>query len=361
MDAAVWSDLLGFFGPLWGEGVDRLATPEALWALAVVAPIAVWSRLRRRGRGAVRFSSSLLLDGVKPTWRQRLAWVPGVLRVSALVLLVFGLARPQEGRGEVRVTADAVAIVFVVDRSYSMSEAMPFGGERLSRIAVVKRVFREFVLGGSSGLEGRPNDLIGLVTFGAYAETAAPLVRNPGVLAELVDTIELIGPDGLWAGTAIGEGLALAVARLQRAEEQVEALADEGVNDDITIKSKVVVLLTDGEENRGSISALQAANLASEAGVTVHSIGIGSPRARFGFDPRTLAAIAERTGGIFRTAGDADALRAVSREIDALEKTEVESVRHTAYEERFAPFAAAGLGLLGLELVLVWSVLRVRP
>jgi len=394
----------------------RLANPEALWLLALV-PLVVWLSSRRAGRAAVTFSSLALAEAAGRTLRMRVAWLPVVLRAGALAALVVALARPQSGTGEVRTIARGVAIMLVVDRSYSMVEPMMYQGENLSRIGVVKRVLRDFVLGDGKSLGGRREDLVGLVTFARFADTVAPLSRTHDVLASLIGTIQLTGQSSYESGTAIGEGLALAAARLRRAELDLAAMAegrasgpagaeeaaarakelggddgDEASEEpagpartasvagepDFTIKSKAIILLTDGDENTGDISGVQAARLCAEWGITIYAIGIGAGggdtttvQTPFGtrqvFNPMggvseaKLRQIAEITGGKYFIASDGESLRRVYQAIDELEKTEIQSVEFTTYKERFWWWAAGAAALLGCELLLGATVLRRSP
>lgn len=155
---------------------------ESPWAfLLVLLPLLVWV-IRRFGAGdtaPVLYSSLALIDDLPRTWRQRLRPLLALLRVVAWLTLVVAIARPQFGTGQVRTKARGVAIVVAVDRSYSMSEVMSDGGTQRTRIEVVKRVFREFVEGNKDeggDMEGRPEDLIGLVAFSGFAELSGALV-----------------------------------------------------------------------------------------------------------------------------------------------------------------------------------------
>lgn len=352
-------------------------TPWALGLLALV-PLLAWRLFRkRRARdgGAILLPDAELAAALPRGWRSRLLGVLPVLRLVAVSLLIVALARPQLGTGRVKTSTEAVAIQIVVDRSGSMNEPMMFGGSQSTKIDVVKRVLAEFVLGDKRELKGRPNDMIGLVTFAGIPETLCPLVQDGKAVVELAQTIRLAlrGPD---AGTAIGDGLALAAARLKQEEETQST--DGGKTADgqpaTKIKSKVIVLLTDGSNNRGEREPLEAAAMAAEWGIKVYTIGIGGgeavpTRGFFGdvvrmqsdFDEPTLQRIAQMTGGIYRRAQDAEALRKVYAEIDALEKTTVQTTQFTDYDEQFMPLAMTGGGLLLLELVLATTFLRRLP
>lgn len=356
--------------------MNRLAHPEFLALLVVVAALA-FGIARRPRRERVVYPGAGRLAGLGRSWRTRVRWVPMVARLAALSLLVVALARPQETSGRTRTTTEGIAIQIVLDRSGSMGEPIEVGGRSATKLAVVQRVLKEFVEGDGRSLKGRTGDLIGLIAFARYADTLAPLSRSHAGVVEAAGKIRLAETVGE-AGTAIGEGLALAAARLKRAEEEVaRSAASGGGRPDFTIKSKVVVLLTDGENNQGQVSPMEAAKLAAEWGVRVYTIGVGAGqryvtmRGMFGeervpvggsdVDERTLRAIAEATGGKYFAAEDGESLKAASAEIDRLEKTRVQTDEMTEATERFEWFAKGGLGLLVLEVVLAATVLRRSP
>lgn len=353
----------------------RFASPELLGLLVVVPLIAAWWWWRAaRRRGAVAYSSRLLVPRTRSI-RQRVLWLPAVLRLAVITLAIIALARPQNSLGETRTKAKGIALTMVVDRSWSMMQEIDFDRAKASRIDVVKRIFKDFVLGDGKQLAGRPEDMIGLITFARYADTLCPLTRSHDTLVKLVEDIELARPEGGEAGTSIGEGLALAVARLKRADEELRKQNEGKIDPEFSIKSKIIVLLSDGSENTGAIKAREAAALAKEAGIKVYAIGIGGGtpetietpfgRQRLGpqyaYDGRTLREVAQISGGVYRETDDADSLRAVYAEIDRLEKTEIEASEFTTYDEKFAPLAAAAGGLLLAEVLLAAFVLRRSP
>lgn len=384
--------------------MNRFANPEALWLLALVpALLGLRWWLGARLRPAVVFSSVAHARELRGGVRRRLRWVPGFLRGLALAALVVALARPQFGQGQVRTTTRGVAMMLVVDRSASMDEPYTFDGQAMSKIEVTRDVVARFVEGDGSELKGRKGDMIGLVTFAKFADTVCPLVRIHSTLVQLVRRVQLVGatmaePE---AGTAIGEGLALAAARLRDVERELserakaearerggggaatgEKAAGTGAESeaDFTIKSKVIVLLTDGVENMGEVPALQAARLCKEWGIKVYAIGIGAGgpdgrravpqrlangmvvmRQGTGFDDRQLKEIARITDGRYFPANDPESLVRVSKEIDELEKTEIKSEEYTDYDERFVAFAGAGAALLGFEALLGAFFLRRGP
>lgn len=322
----------------------------------------------------MRFSSTRNVIHAGVSLRQKLAWVPTGLRVAALVLLAVAMARPQQGRERVRDVSKGIAIEMVVDRSSSMRAEMDFDGERVNRLDAVKRVFEEFVHGNGDELKGRTNDLVGMVAFARYADTLCPLTLAHGALSRFLETVKLVtlrSEDG----TAIGDAVALAAARLKTAEE---TLARQSGDDDqrYQIKSKIIILLTDGQNNRGKRSPLEAAELAKEWGIKIYTIGVGgqdavttiqTPFGAYkmaagpGVDESTLKAMAEKTGGMYRLATDAESLRAIYETIDRMEKTKIETVRYVDYRELFVPFALAALAMLGIEAVLSATLFRRIP
>ncbi len=349
---------------------------EAPWIflLLLVVPPVIYLGLRRGGRPFLRFSSTQNAARIGRSLRQRLLWLPPGLRVLALVLLITALARPQQGMERIRQVSKGVAIEMVVDRSGSMGAEMDFQGQRLTRLEVVKRVFEEFITGNGKDLPGRPNDLVGMVAFAKYPDTICPLTLAHGALSRFLETVNLVNRQSE-DGTAIGDAVALAAARLKTAEQAL-ARQTKAKQQDYQIKSKVIILLTDGQNNRGRRLPQQAAALAKQWGIKIYAIGIGSDEAvqtvstpfgsfkvatGSGVDQATLKAMAETTGGLARMANDAQTLRRIYRQIDQLEKTEIESLRYLDYRELFVPLALAALGLLILEVGLNCTVFRRIP
>ncbi len=343
---------------------------ESPWMLLLLLPLAALMVWRWRVRVRLQFPSTVPTSRLRAPWRARLAWVPQALRALALVALVVAMARPQEGSEQVRDISRGVAIAMVLDRSSSMGERMRFDGRTATRLDAVKHVFREFVDPTEGELQGRPNDLIGMTAFARYADSVCPLTLSHDTLALLLDTVRLAeGPTE--DGTAIGDAVALAAARLRQAERLLNERGDESTS--YEIKSKIIILLTDGENNVGDRSVREAGELCKGWGIKVYAIGVGDDRGvqtpfgrlrapiRPGFDDRPLRAIAETTGGRYWLATDGDTLRQVHAEIDALETSEFEAVRYLDYREAFVPWALAGLFLLSAETILRQTLWRTVP
>ncbi|MCU0600531.1 MAG: VWA domain-containing protein [Desulfobacterales bacterium] len=342
--------------------------------LLLLIPVILFVKRFRYKTGAIRFSSTLHAEKTGKSLRQRLAILPLALRVAALVFLIIALARPQTGREEVRDISKGIAIEMVVDRSGSMGAEMEYKGKTVNRLEVVKEMFLDFVMGNGADLPGRVNDLIGMIAFARYPDTVCPLTLAHGALPLFVKNTQIVTQKAE-DGTAIGDALALAAARLKTAESTLEK--QHGKTDDsYQIKSKIIILLSDGQNNAGKRTPMEAAELAKQWGIKVYTIAIGdggamaSIRTPFGVykvpsvsevDTDTLKSIAETTGGFFREADSAESLAAVYKEIDQLEKTHIESVRYIDYTENFLPFALAGLMFLAAEICLSNTLFRKIP
>ncbi len=349
------------------------ATPLAL---AAFIPVAVYVVLRFRGRalGTITFSSLRSVKESKKSFRQRFLWFPPFLNAVALFLIVVALARPQYGKEYVKESHESVAIEMLMDISSSMDISMRSETESESRLEVAKRVFEQFVAGDSEGLKGRADDLVGMITFARYADTVCPLTLGHDALLYFSRRLHIEDRQNE-DGTAIGDALALGAARLQTLEEVLarQSLVSDG---DFEIKSKVIILLTDGENNSGKHLPMEGAALAEKWGIRIHTIGFGDkPEMRnvetadgvqkvtpsFGADTKTLIRIAEATGGLFRMAHDSDSLRSVYEEIDQMEKSEIRSVSHMEYKDVFHLFALAALACLFIEAFLRSTLLRTSP
>lgn len=319
--------------------VVRFADPLVLALLAVLpalAVLAIWRK--RRSGGALLFSALSLIPGARRAWRQRLRPVLLVLRVAALAMLVLALARPQVVTAS-EITAEGIDIAIVIDVSGSMSAA-DFGGQ--TRIGAVKRVVRDFV-------GGLKNDRAGVVIFGSEALVLAPLTLDHEAVQQLAAPLEA---DGRLVGgaTAIGTGLATGLNLLRESPA----------------RSKVAILLTDGENNSGQIMPLDATKVAKMIGVRVYTIGAvptaQRQRGSIEVDEALMREMAETTGGRYFSAADETALRQIYDEIAQLERTRI-GVRteYAAYEDVMLPFLLTGTLLLVLEVLLGLTVLRRTP
>lgn len=316
----------------------RFATPLALLLLLLLAPIVWWLR-RPHEPAALRLSSLSVLDGIQPNWRIRLRpWLPA-LRMLAFVLMIVALARPQRGEANAIVENRGIDIVLTQDLSGSMSE--PWGpqtgpGPHDTRLSAAKRLDAQFV-------KERKDDRIGLVGFESETRLLSPLTEDQDALAGIIGQMEN-GVDGLPDGTAIGAGLTSALNILR------------GSNS----RSRVIVLLTDGEENVHQIEPGEAAKLAKALGIKVYTIGIIDPRSRE-VDEKMLKGIAEPTGGAYFPATNPKALSDVYDRINRLEKTKVQQMHFYRYDELAGWLLIPAIGLLVLEGALANSIFRRAP
>jgi len=260
------------------------------WAflLFLLLPVLAYSALNKKHSAAVKFPSLVDIRNCHLSWRLRLRPLLKAARLMCLVLLIVALARPRKGTVISEISTEGVAIEAVVDRSGSMQAEMDFG-EKLNRLEVVKKVLADFIQGSEKGLTGRSSDLVGLITFARYADTVCPLVLSHNVLLEFLKKTEIVKLQSE-DGTAIGDAIALAAARLKKAEEEIERRnaqlrylqleqSDNEEQAGFKIKSKAIVLLTDGRNNVGEYNPLAAAELAKEWGIKIYTIGIGSAQA----------------------------------------------------------------------------------
>ena len=353
--------------------------------LLLLLPALAYLKLHRRTPATVRFPSLSDIRQCPVSLRQRFRPLLSIARFVCIALLITALARPRKGTVLSEICTEGVAIEVVADRSGSMQAEMDYFGEKLNRFEVVKKVFSDFIAGNKKNLAGRSGDLIGLITFARFADTSCPLVLSHNVLLEFLKKTEIVrirSEDG----TGIGDAIALAAARLKKAEEEIhqrkarliesgEQNADEQESG-FNIKSKVIILLTDGINNAGRYDPLQAAELAQKWGIKIYSIGIGSAQAYTtiqtplgtykmptgqNLDERLLKAVAERTGGFYGRADDAETLHQIVKKINELEKTEVKSIQYAQYSERFGPWTLGVLLMLVLEILCRCTVFRKIP
>jgi len=343
--------------------------------LLLLLPLAAYLVRRKRFSAAMKFSSVDKFSDCPVSWRIKLRPLLLAARFLCIGLLIVALARPRKGTMMSEVSTEGVAIQVVLDRSGSMREQMDYFGKTLNRLAVAKRVLADFVKGNDGDLTGRPGDLIGLITFARYADTKCPLVHAHDALLEFMNQTRLVNVRSE-DGTAIGDALSLGAARLRKAEEElvnrkIRLGIDINEAEEFKIKSKIIILLTDGYNNTGQYAPQEAAQLAKKWGIKVYTIGIGSPSSsRPGFfsmtigqdlDERLLKAIAEDTGGFYGRADDAKSLVEIVKKIDELEKTKVKSIQYARFSERFHVWVYAALCLLIFEILSGCTVFRKIP
>ena len=326
-------------------------SPYYLWLLLLLLPMTgyyVWRTLQ--GGAAIRLPTTDGMAQAPKTIRYYLRHLPFALRAAAFALLVVALARPQDAERFSHTSTEGIDIMLAIDVSGSML-ARDF---KPDRITAAKEVAASFIA-------DRYGDRIGLAVFAGEAFTQSPLTTDQATLQTLLARIR---SGVIEDGTAIGNGLATAINRLRESEA----------------KSKVVILLTDGVNNRGEIAPLTAAEIAKAQGIRVYTIGVGTQgmapypavdiygtptggtvMAKVEIDEKTLRAIAEQTGGQYFRATDKAKLQAIYDQINRLEKSKVEVTEHIAYHELFLNWVLAAIALLAAEFLLATLALKRIP
>lgn len=327
---------------------DRFANPEFLWLLILIPLAAYYFWWRRRQMVTeLQFSSLQPFEKIPKTLREQLRHSPVALRLMGLVCLIVALARPQSVSSRQNVSTEGIDIVLLLDVSGSMvaEDFTP------NRIGAARQVAEDFI-------DGRQNDRIGLVIFSGVSFTQCPLTTDYTVLKNLLHQVK----NGMVVdGTAIGMAIANGVNRLK----------------DSKAKSKVMILLTDGVNNRGEIDPITAAKIAATYGVRIYTVGVGAKgeapypvQTPFGIrrqlipvdlDEKGLSAIADMTGGKYFRATDNEKLKAIYKEIDKLERTRIEVTAYKRYTDLFNTWLMLGFALVLLEVSVASTVLRKIP
>jgi Ca-activated chloride channel family protein len=331
-------------------GDIQFAEKKWFWLMLLIPVMVAWYLLKlKKQDGELNFSSFFYLKGIKPSLKSRFRHVLLILRLIAVALIITALARPQSRSSWKDSKTEGIDIVLSVDVSLSML-AKDF---RPNRMEVAKDVMIDFI-------DKRPNDRIGLVLFGGEAFTQCPVTSDHKILKNMFAQVKAGILD---QGTAIGMGLASAVARIKESKA----------------KSKVVILISDGVSNTGEVAPLTAGELAKTFGVRVYCIGVGSkgkalqPVAIYApgeyeydyvdveIDEKVMSDISNMTGGKYFRATDKKSLITISEEIDKMEKTITSEKSFTNKAEHFLPFALLAAILLLLEFILKYTVFRTLP
>lgn len=339
-----------FLAAWWLRGHYELASPKWLWGLAAIPLLGTWYAFRRNRRRPHAILSTLgSLRHGPVDLLARLRHLPFSLALLGLGLMLLAMARPQSRDSWQDVTHEGIDIIIAMDYSASML-AKDFKPDRLEAARDVAIQF----------INDRPNDRIGLVVYEGEAYTQCPLTTDHAVLKNLF----MKARTGLiTGGTAIGMGLATAVNRLRES----------------TAKSKVVILLTDGMNNAGTIQPLDAAQIAEELGIRVYTVGVGTqgkalspvaiyPNGQYKYDyvdvdidEVMLKKMADMTGGRYFRATDEKKLRSIYQEIDRLEKTRMKVTEHSSRTDEYFRPLLAGCALLFLSVLLGNTLLRTTP
>jgi len=329
----------------------RFADPEYLYLLIIIPFLGYWYWKQRGKRsGKIRFSDVGIVKKVGKTTKQHLRHVVFLFRLLFLSLVILALARPQSGSKMKETSTEGVDIVMALDVSSSML-AEDFKPK--NRLEAAKMVAADFI-------RGRQNDRLGMVIFAGESFTQCPLTLDYGVLMTLLESVQVADQD--WDGTAIGMGIVNAVNRLR----------------DSKAKSKVIILLTDGVNNRGQIDPITAARIAESFDIKIYTIGAGSRGTALypvndplmgrryvpmpvEIDEEVLKQIAEITKGLYFRATNTSKLEEIYKEIGEMEKTKIEVQEFTRYDEFFGYFLGLGLLFFLLEVVFANTVFRKIP
>lgn len=318
------------------------------WLLLALPLAILWYVLKHKRQTAELKISSLKGFKAKQSWLPKLKHALFALRLIALALLITALARPRTSETKSKTkTTRGIDIVMAIDVSASMLAK----DLRPNRLEALKDVASQFI-------KGRPNDRIGLVEYAGESYTKTPITSDKAIVLRSLDEIKY--NTIIEGGTAIGMGLATSVNRLK----------------DSKAKSKVIILLTDGVNNSGAINPTIASELAVEFGIKVYTIGLGTngmalspvailPNGRFQYDrvqveidEELLKSIATATGGKYFRATNNQKLAEIYDEINKLEKTEIDEIKFTTYQEHFRPFVIAAMVLLLLEYLMRITIFR---
>jgi len=328
--------------------IITLAKPWFLLLLAIVPAMVVWYILKRNSTTtSLGFSDISGMQKVRPTFRQRMMHLPFILRMLIMILLIFVLARPQKSFDKSDYKIEGIDILMALDISGSML-AEDF---KPNRLEASKEVAQQFI-------DGRPNDRIGLVIFSAEAFMQCPLTIDHKVLKSFFGKVK---SGMITDGTAIGDGLGLSVAHIRKS----------------TAVSKVVILLTDGINNTGSLDPLTAAEIAKKFGIRVYTIGVGTMgkapypfQTAFGIqyqqvdvqiDETLLKQVAEATGGKYFRATNKEKLQEIYAQIDKLEKSKIDVTKFSNRHEEYFIFVLIAACLLIIEIILRYTVFKKIP
>jgi Ca-activated chloride channel family protein len=343
--------------------------------LLIFVPILWWRWNKHSFKTGISYSTAIDVALLPKSIRSRTAWIPSLLRILAIIFLIVCVARPQKRFEKTKQAADGVAIEMVIDRSSSMNaHDFTIDGKAVDRLTAVRRVAGDFI-GGMGSLDGRSGDLIGLVTFAGYADSNCPMTFDHEYLVtDVLDSIQIVN-ERSEDGTAIGDALALAVERLSSLDEKVQTESGD------KIKSKIIILLTDGENTAGDIDPQTAADMAAAMDIKVYTIGAGTNgwaptptqdlfgntvmrNQRVQIDEDTLREIADITEGKYFRATDTQSLEEIYANIDEMERTEITQRTYVNHVDMavqsvvFAGFTLPPLLFVTFMLLLADAVLR---
>lgn len=362
--------------------------------LLILLILLVWLlRKHLSGTKAAVIFSDLRLISSEGTWRTRTLFLPDLIYFTGWLCMIIALMGPRLGHEETKVTTEGIAISMVMDVSSSMREKdMPLEGQVINRYEMVRKVFKDFVQGREeSELKGRNNDMLSLVVFGSYVDDLCPLTLDHDFLLDLMENfIDSVQTDfvktneefqrtgrqpshaPIWASTCIYEGVAMGAEMLHSPKQQLD-VAKENAQSNYNIKSKVLILLTDGEDTGSEITIEDSIEVAKEFGVKVYAIAIHGKelqqnirglifkRGSREYDDSPMKKLAKETGGRFFKATDPDSLLKIYQTIDELETTEISRQVSMDFAPWHRPWVLACFICLLLHKLLKESVYRELP
>lgn len=340
----------------------------------VLIPLMLLVYIYKRRSSAVIFSSLSLFRGIKMSLKYRLRHIPFILFLASIILFLTAFARPRVGDQLSVDYTEGIAIQMVIDRSSSMREALIINQQQMNYLEAAKNVAKDFILGNRGGLSGRPNDIVGFSSFALYVQENCPLTLDHKNLVRIIDSVKTAIPNSPEDGTAIGDAIFHSVLSLVSADEYIRSKGESEdapkstQSNEYTVKSKIVILLTDGL-NRYGMEISEASEYAKKNDIKVYPILFAGKKLQEAYqlgDRRVISHInnlkksAETTNGKFFMAFDNRSLHQVYREIDKLEKSKIKE-SYFRYFELFPYFIIAGLILLLLQIILSQTIFRKIP
>lgn len=351
----------------WNSLQATIAVIVFLIYLLLIIGKSIWFRTS----SYIRFSRITETVRKGGSWRIYARKALPLVRLITIAFLLLALSGIRFGQELKRVAETGVAMHMLIDRSSSMGRKMLYDGQESNRLGVVKQVFTEFILGDEKGFKGRHGDMIALSSFAGFVEHNAPLTLDHVNLVDFARGIRLA--QRIEDGTMIGDAIYSSALRMIASDKLLKE--EEQLKENYKIASKLIILLTDGEQTRGGMSPIEAALFAKENGIKVYTIAIvddsdyqeknGFFGSFFSFgkrqvDTTLLEKVAELTGGQFAKADSGESLHTIYSSIDKLEKTEF-TEHFTTYQEMFPLFVMLALGFLFMELIIRYLIAPKLP
>ncbi|WP_071792526.1 vWA domain-containing protein [Saccharicrinis aurantiacus] len=350
----------------------QFESPIALFLLPLLLAIVIYRKRKNTASGiSMSNDAAMQLINKRQQWYYKL---PYILQIATAFFLIFALARPVTTNAKSERKSKGIAMQLVVDISSSMDQNVQIADSSATRMEVAKHVIAGFIKGNDSTFMGRTHDVIGIISFARFANTICPFIMGPDVLVHFVDKLEIEDRPNE-DGTAYGDATALAAARLERMDDIYDQ-QNVQKTDDTSVKSKIIILLTDGENNCGKYQPMAAAALANKWGIKIYTISLQDEPDTQEIEHEgqtielpedlsqtdyTLQQMSNLTGGKFWRAHDFGTLNKVYKEIDELEKSDIKTISVIEKKDVFYIFALLALLTLCSEIILRNTLLRKIP